>query len=191
MKFKSLLLVLILGWCLSQFGLLQAAWKTPYAGPKCPPKPNFLLIDEARWCEIHKAAHNAVTHEGLSDTLGYEKAMATMLGLIHKESSFRSDVIGRAGEVGLAQIMPSTGRFICRKTDKELLDIETNLNCSAKYLTMLLSKDYFDNDLNMSLIAYNQGWSNVKKGLYYEEDIRYARLILQEYSPRFKKMASL
>ncbi len=164
---------------------------SPYAAPKCPSKPGFLLVDDKNWCEIHSTLHRAVIKQGLSDTLGYPKAMSTMLGLIHKESSFRPSVIGKAGEVGLAQVMPSTGRFICKMDDKELLKVDSNLNCSAKYLNMLLQKEYFNGDLNMALIAYNQGWGNVKKGIYFAEDVRYAKLIMEEYSPRFKKLASL
>lgn len=151
----------------------------------CPVKPAFLLISKKEWCRIHQATHNAVINQGLSNTLGYSKSMAVMLGLIHKESSFKANAMGRAGEVGLAQIMPSTGRFICNSTSEKLKDINANLNCAAKYLNLLLSKDYFDKDLEASLMAYNQGWGNVKKGIYYDEDIRYVKLILTEYSPRF------
>jgi soluble lytic murein transglycosylase-like protein len=145
----------------------------------------FLNMTQAHWCEVHSSVHQAVIRYGLSETLGYKKAMSTMLGLIQKESSFQSDAIGKAGEIGLAQIKPATGRFICGLDDKALLNINSNINCSVKYLNLLLGKDYFDNDLNMALIAYNQGWGNVKKGLFEPKHARYAKLIVEEYSPRF------
>lgn len=151
----------------------------------CPAKPGFLRITKSKWCEIFNATHNAVKKNGLSKKLGYKKAMSIMLGLIYKESSFRDKVIGGAGEVGLTQIMPSTGRFICKMDKSKLKNIHNNLNCSTKYLNMLLSKDYFDSNLDFALMAYNQGWGNVKKGLYFEEDIRYVNLIKNKYSPIF------
>ena len=153
----------------------------------CPIKPDFINVDNKNWCRIYKALDRAIIEEGLDDTLGYEKAMATMLGLIQKESSFRINVIGKSGEIGLAQIKPATARFICKIPGKELFKVEPNLICSAKYLNMLLSKGYFEKDLEKSLIAYNQGWGNVKKGLYSKQDKRYAKLILNEYSPHFQK----
>lgn len=154
----------------------------------CPDKPNFLNISSATWCNIHKATHNAIIAEKLDEKLGYEKALSVMLGLIQKESSFKADAIGKAGEIGLAQIMPSTGRFICHMKPSELKNIDSNLNCSAKYLNLLLSENFFDGDLHSSLMAYNQGWGNIKKGIYFENDIRYARLIMSEYSPKFQNL---
>ena len=51
---------------------------------------------------------------------------------------------------------------------------------------MLLSPEYFNLDLQMALVAYNQGWGNVKKGLFAEKDLRYAKLIVEEYSQNFE-----
>lgn len=162
----------------------QANWFSPYY--KCPQKPHFINLSSDEWCKIHASAHQAVIKQGLAETLGYKKALSTMLGLIQKESSFRFNAIGKAGEIGLGQIKPATARFICKINDQQLLDIDSNLNCSAKYLNMLLGQEYFGQDLSMALIAYNQGWGNVKKGLFEAKDLKYAKLIVDEYSPRFE-----
>ncbi|MDJ0625904.1 MAG: lytic transglycosylase domain-containing protein [Candidatus Caenarcaniphilales bacterium] len=163
-------------------------YKFPQKGNmKCSIKPKFLRISQNEWCQILNATHTAVKKEGLSQKLGYKKAMSIMLGLIYKESSFRERVRGKAGEIGLTQIMPSTGRFICKMNENELQNMSNNLNCSAKYINLLLSEDYFNKNLNDALMAYNQGWGNVKEGIIYDDDIRYVNLIVNEYSPIFMK----
>ncbi len=152
---------------------------------KCPNKPKLLLIKDSEWCEIYDSTTKAITEQGLSQKLGSEKALSIMLGLVFKESSFRKNVKGKAGEIGLTQIMPSTGQFICQMKEKDLFKAENNLNCSAKYLNLLLSDNYFAGDLEKALIAYNQGWGNVQKGIFFTEDINYAKLIMNEYAPKF------
>lgn len=151
----------------------------------CPDKPKLLLISDSEWCEIYNNADKAISEQGLSEKLGHEKALSIMLGLVFKESSFRKNIKGRAGEIGLTQIMPSTGQFICQMKEKDLFNAENNLNCSAKYLNLLLSDNYFAGDLEKALIAYNQGWGNVQKGIFFVEDIHYANLIMHEYAPLF------
>ncbi len=162
----------------------ETNWFSPYY--KCPQKPDFINLNQTEWCKIHASAHEAIIKQGLAQTLGYKKALSTTLGLIQKESSFKADAIGKAGEIGLAQIKPATARFICKIDDKQLLEVDDNLNCSAKYLNLLLSPEYFNLDLQMALVAYNQGWGNVKKGLFAEKDLRYAKLIVEEYSQNFE-----
>jgi hypothetical protein len=52
-------------------------------------------------------------------------------------------------------------------------------------LNLLLFDNYLAGDLEKALIAYNQGWGNVQKGIFFAEDIHYANLIMHKYAPLF------
>ena len=95
---------------------------------------------------------------------------ALLLALIRQESRFKSFAKSHAGARGLMQIMPQTAAFISgdrsfsrQQGRDQLLDAQTNLGLGQKYLTMLLSKKYFDNNLILALAAYNGGPGNVRR----------------------------
>ncbi|MDC0131544.1 lytic transglycosylase domain-containing protein [Alphaproteobacteria bacterium] len=95
---------------------------------------------------------------------------ALLLALIRQESRFKSFAKSHAGARGLMQIMPQTAAFISgdrsfskRLGRDQLLDAQTNLGLGQKYLTMLLSKKYFENNLILALAGYNGGPGNVRR----------------------------
>jgi len=110
--------------------------------------------------------------------------------LIRHESGFRRSVVSSAGAIGLMQILPSTGRFVCglRQTSwsgsQRLCSPAYNLQLGITYLKYLLKQ--FPHNLSHMLIAYNWGPGNLQRALKHRRTIPrgpigYARSILREY----------
>lgn len=86
-----------------------------------------------------------------------------LYALMRTESFFQSDVISRAGAVGLCQLMPATAGDIARKlrvTDYDLTDPRTNITFGAFYLEELIRR--LDGRILPALFAYNGGISRVR-----------------------------
>ena len=96
--------------------------------------------------------------------------------VIKKESNFTPLTIGGAGERGLMQIMPSTGRVLARmmgiKYDhtKLLVSDKYNVDMGKFYLDNLLYR--FDNNKLLALASYNAGGGNVEKWIARNGDPR-------------------
>lgn len=95
---------------------------------------------------------------------------ALLFALIRQESRFKARAKSHAGARGLMQIMPRTAAFVtgdrslARKSGRDqLLDSETNIAIGQTYLRMLLSPEYFDNNLIYALASYNAGPGNLKR----------------------------
>ena len=77
-------------------------------------------------------------------------------GLLHAvikvESGYDPQAVSRKGAVGLMQLMPQTAR---RYGVKNIYDPAQNIQGGARYLRDLMEK--FDNDLVLTLAAYNAG----------------------------------
>jgi soluble lytic murein transglycosylase len=91
---------------------------------------------------------------------------ALIAAVIYQETGFRPRS-SPAGAQGLMQIMPSTARFIARRsggTEFELQDLDTpqiNIAYGSWYLRYLL--DRYDGDEALALAAYNAGTTNVDR----------------------------
>jgi soluble lytic murein transglycosylase len=89
---------------------------------------------------------------------------ALIAAVIYQETGFRPRA-SPAGAQGLMQIMPSTARFIARRsggTEFELRDLDTpqiNIAYGSWYLRYLL--DRYEGDEALALAAYNAGMTNV------------------------------
>ncbi|MGE0802104.1 MAG: lytic transglycosylase domain-containing protein [Lautropia sp.] len=83
--------------------------------------------------------------------------------IAHVESRHDPRAVSRAGARGVMQVMPATARRFGVATDTEaaLLDPNTNLRASARYLQAL--RERFGDDLRLVLAAYNAGEGNVDK----------------------------
>ena len=79
--------------------------------------------------------------------------------------TFLPNLRGRAGEVGLMQLLPSTAFFISEGEDYDLYDIDDNIKLGCKYLRLLL--DYSGGDYNEAIAKYNAGRYWRTKGLSY------------------------
>ncbi len=82
-------------------------------------------------------------------------------GLIRQESRFVQVARSSAGASGLMQLMPSTARYVAKRTGMDgyradgVSDIETNLTLGTRYLRMVL--DALDNLPVLATAAYNAG----------------------------------
>ncbi|MBF8273376.1 MAG: Lytic transglycosylase, catalytic [Magnetococcales bacterium] len=105
---------------------------------------------------------------------------ALLKAVIRAESAFNPLAVSRKGAVGLMQLMPETAK---RYGVKNRLDPHANVHAGARFLKDLLYQ--FDNDLTLSLAAYNAGEGAVRK--YgntvppYPETQRYVDKVLQFY----------
>lgn len=89
--------------------------------------------------------------------------------LVRTESSFHPFAVGPAGAVGLAQVRPTTARWLDSTITRErLFEAGTNLRLGLRYLRMLL--DMYDHDTRLALLAYNRGPGTVAALLAIGED---------------------
>jgi len=129
-----------------------------------------------------------------------------LAGQCMTESSGIPDVIGLAGEIGLAQIKLSTAKDMDENiTEKEMFIPERNVEIQTKYLKWLKKYLYDEcdivDDFKWVLAAYNWGignvarllkqnksWGDVPKNVrdYVSRIYRYAELIEDEYLMRFQ-----
>ena len=78
--------------------------------------------------------------------------------MITQESGFKSNAVSPKGARGLMQLMPATA---ARLGVRNSFDPEENIRGGMKHMRNLL--DMFDNDLELSLAAYNAGENLVQK----------------------------
>ncbi len=92
---------------------------------------------------------------------------ALIMAVIEIESKFDPKAVSKAGAIGLMQIMPKTAKSISRelkikKYNKDsLYNPEINIRIGTYYLKKLLQE--FNNDIDLSLGAYNAGMGNIRK----------------------------
>jgi soluble lytic murein transglycosylase-like protein len=106
-------------------------------------------------------------------------------GLVRAESSFRTRAVSPAGAVGLAQLLPSTARWIAPGTTRaDLMNPETNVRVGFKYLRYLVDK--YEGDEKLALTAYNRGQGTVDRLLRQgrNPDNGYVEMVLNGKSQR-------
>jgi soluble lytic murein transglycosylase-like protein len=92
---------------------------------------------------------------------------ALVKAVIAVESSFDPDAVSAKGAIGLMQIIPETGtRYgvvsdTKRSVKQKLRDPAINLSVGTRYLHDLLA--LFENDLELTLAAYNAGEQTVRR----------------------------
>lgn len=109
---------------------------------------------------------------------------ALIRAIIHTESSFNPNAVSRNGAMGLMQLMPSTARAM---GVEDCFDPKHNINGGARYLKRLLT--LFDNNIELTLAAYNAGIGNVREygGVPpFQETQRYVKKVGAYY--RYYKM---
>jgi soluble lytic murein transglycosylase-like protein len=105
---------------------------------------------------------------------------ALLHAVIAVESAFNANAVSRRGAGGLMQLMPNTAR---RYGVADVFDPADNVRAGAIYLTELLK--LFDNDLQLTLAAYNAGEGAVLK--YgrrippYRETVAYVPKVIAAY----------
>ena len=147
----------------NQYPAVQLALATRLGGGNANGLP--LTLYEGSYPIIDIATENG---EKPSNLAPLDRAL--VLALIRQESRFKARAKSHAGARGLMQIMPGTAAFVTgdwtlyrRHGRDQLLDAELNLEIGQKYLTMLMSDEYFANSLVHMLAAYNGGPGNVRR----------------------------
>jgi len=109
----------------------------------------------------------------------YEVDSALIKAIIRAESGFNPHAISRKGAKGLMQLMPETAT---RWNVSNVFNPRENIEGGVRYFKYLLS--LFNNDLRLSLAAYNAG-ENLVYGLGsippYRETVDYVRKVLNFY----------
>ena len=100
--------------------------------------------------------------------------------VIAVESAFDANAVSRTGAGGLMQLMPGTAR---RYGVADVFDPADNVRAGAQYLTDLMK--LFDNDLQLTLAAYNAGEAAVirhgRRIPPYRETLAYVPRVIAAY----------
>jgi len=101
-----------------------------------------------------KSPSRATRYDGLIDKYAaqFEIDPSLIRSMIVQESGYNPRAVSRKGASGLMQLMPETA---ARLGVRDMFDPEENLRGGTQHMRSLL--DMFDNDLNLSLAAYNAG----------------------------------
>lgn len=109
----------------------------------------------------------------------YNVDFALVKAMIRVESGFNPLAVSRKGAMGLMQLMPETAQ---RMNVVNVFNPRENIEGGIRYFRYLLS--LFNNDLRLSLAAYNAG-ENIVSELRsippYRETIDYVRKVLTYY----------
>jgi soluble lytic murein transglycosylase-like protein len=106
--------------------------------------------------------------------------------IIATESGFNPKAVSSKGARGLMQLMPETAD---RLGVEDIFDPEQNIQAGVRHFRSLL--DMFDNDINLSLAAYNAGENLVRRlGRIpdYKETIDYVQSVTRRYKERRQYM---
>ena len=118
----------------------------------------------------------------------YQIEFALIKAMIHVESGFNPHAVSRKGAKGLMQLMPQTA---LRMNVLNIYNPKENIEGGVRYLKYLLS--LFNNDLRLSLAAYNAGENLVNELRSippYRETVDYIRRVLGYYQS-YKRLSVL
>lgn len=155
----------------------------------CPRDPKFkLYIRESRedvGDENGSSSASYVKDSNQYDSLitessrKYQVEFALIKAIIRAESGFNPLAVSRKGAKGLMQLMPETAQ---RVNVSNIFNPKENIEGGVRHFKYLLS--LFDNDLRLSLAAYNAG-ENVVAELRsippYRETVDYVKKVLSYY----------
>jgi soluble lytic murein transglycosylase-like protein len=155
----------------------------------CPRDPQFkLYIRESKedvGGEENRASVPPVRDQSQFDSLIEEFSkkhnvdFALVKAMIKAESGFNPLAVSRKGAKGLMQLMPETAQ---RMNVANIFNPRENIDGGVRYFRYLLS--LFNNDLRLSLAAYNAG-ENIVSELRsippYRETVDYVRKVLNYY----------
>jgi soluble lytic murein transglycosylase-like protein len=149
-----------------------------------PKDPKFKLfikdIEERKSKPSRKKPSNLYDHWILESCMKHEVEFALIKAIIRAESSFNPHAVSKKGAKGLMQLMPETAR---RMKVSDVFNPRENIEGGVSYFKHLLS--LFDNNLRLSLAAYNAGETVVSKlGTVppYRETVNYVKKVLRFYN---------
>lgn len=112
-----------------------------------------------------------------------------LLGIAITESNCRPLARGKAGEYGMLQVMPNTGRWIASRLGygegwqpAEMLDVRQNIQFAVYYLRVVTRE--FGGDVDKGLLAYNRGSGGARAWLQGHDagQFCYVRRVKRNYS---------
>ena len=156
----------------------------------CPRDPKFKLYIRESKDDVGVEPGEAAPSLSLIDSKNfdylisefakkYEIEFALIKAMIRAESGFNPNAISRKGAKGLMQLMPGTA---LRMNVSNVFNPKENIEGGVRYFKYLLS--LFNNDLRLSLAAYNAGENIVAQlGTIppYRETVDYVRKVLSFY----------
>jgi soluble lytic murein transglycosylase-like protein len=150
----------------------------------CPRDPKFKLYiresnedvgNEGSFCRDSKQYDPLISEFSKK----YQVDFALIKAIIRAESGFNPGAISRKGAKGLMQLMPETAS---RLNVSNIFSPRENIEGGVRYFKYLLS--LFDNDVRLSLAAYNAGENLVgelRSIPPYRETVDYVRKVLSYY----------
>jgi len=155
----------------------------------CPRDPKFkLYIRESKedvGDDNHSSSVSYIKDSSQYDSMiselskRYQVDFALIKAMIRAESGFNPFAVSRKGAKGLMQLMPETAS---RMNVSNIFNPRENVEGGVRYFKYLLS--LFNNDLRLSLAAYNAG-ENVVAELRsippYRETVDYVKKVLSYY----------
>jgi hypothetical protein len=152
----------------------------------CPRDPKFKLYLRESKDDVGEELGSFITtdsknYDELISELSnkYQVDFALVKAIIRAESGFNPQAISRKGAKGLMQLMPETA---LRMNVSNIFNPRENIEGGVRYFKYLLS--LFNNDLRLSLAAYNAGEnlvSELRTIPPYRETVDYVRRVLNYY----------
>jgi soluble lytic murein transglycosylase-like protein len=152
----------------------------------CPRDPKFkLYIRESKEDVENESrffpARDSNEYDSLISEFSkkYRVDFALIKAIIRAESGFNPRAVSRKGAKGLMQLMPETAS---RVNVSNIFSPRENIEGGVRYFKYLLS--LFNNDLRLSLAAYNAGENivaQVRSIPPYRETVDYVRKVLSYY----------
>jgi hypothetical protein len=152
----------------------------------CPRDPKFKLYIRESHDDVGNensgfCVKDSVQYDSLISEFSkkYQVDFALIKAIIRAESGFNPFAVSRKGAKGLMQLMPETAS---RMNVSNVFNPRENIEGGVRHFKNLLS--LFDNDIRLSLAAYNAG-ENLVADLRsippYRETVDYIRKVLSYY----------
>lgn len=151
---------------------VETARAIPVAAPTAPAKAPAKLVPAHREY-LRPVLVRYAQENGLPADL--------VMALAWKESSWRAQVVSKAGAIGVMQLMPNTVVFVCGrllglKGRLDPRDPVANIRMATRFLRHLVDRN--GASYRQALIAYNQGITALRTRGVYPEAERFADTVL-------------
>jgi soluble lytic murein transglycosylase-like protein len=179
--------------------MAEPAWAVVYTFTDASGITHFTNVpSDPRYAGMARASFRVLAYKSVKTSSGYPTAsdryaplvkkaarehsldQALLQAMIAAESGFDPHAVSPKGAVGLMQLMPETAR---RYGVRNLYDPAENIQGGAKYLRDLMQK--FNNDLSLTLAAYNAGENAIIQYGHrippYRETLQYVPRVLTLY----------
>jgi len=145
-----------------------------------PTSPRYVLyVKEHGDIDFEYSGEDQFDHLIEEAARQYGIDFALIKAIIRAESSFDPRAVSRVGAMGLMQLMPNTADYL---SVIDAFDPRENIDAGVRHFRELL--ETFENDLKLSLAAYNAGKNAVLEFRSippYDETRRYVKKVLSFY----------